>query len=69
MKFRVVIPDQDMQPLPGESPADAIHRAVVGRVLREVPVGPEITDEDDSSQGLASDSGLHNVSAERSNLV
>ena len=48
MKFRVVIPDQDMQPLPGESPADAIHRAVVGRVLREVPVELKETDESDS---------------------
>ena len=49
MKFRVVIPDQDIQPLPGESPADAIRRAVVGRVLHEVPVETKYTDEDESS--------------------
>jgi hypothetical protein len=49
MKFRVVIPDQDIQPLPGESPADAIRRAVVGRALDEVPVDTKYTDEDKSS--------------------
>ena len=49
MKFRVVIPEQDVQPLPGESPADAIRRAVLGRTLQEVPVGIEDKDEDRSS--------------------
>ena len=49
MKYRIVIPDEDMQPLPGESPADAIHRAVIGRPLREMPVGTESKDEDESS--------------------
>ncbi len=49
MKFRVVIPDQDLQPLPGESPADAIHRAVIGRAVREVPVERKEADEDNSS--------------------
>ncbi len=49
MKYRVVIPDQEVQPLPGESPADAIHRAVIGRVVHEVPVDREETDEEDSS--------------------
>ncbi|MDJ0699090.1 MAG: hypothetical protein QNJ07_04480 [Woeseiaceae bacterium] len=49
MKYRIVIPDEDLQPLPGESPADAIHRAVIGRPLREVPVGADSTDEDESS--------------------
>ncbi len=49
MKYRVVIPDQDLQPLPGESPADAIHRAVIGRTVREVPVERKETDEDESS--------------------
>jgi hypothetical protein len=54
MKYRVVIPDQELQPLPGESPADAIRRAVVGRVLDEVPVEHENTDEDDSPKTLPS---------------
>ena len=49
MKFRVVIPDQDAQPLTGESPADAIRRAVLGRALQEVPVGTKDKDEDRSS--------------------
>ncbi len=49
MKTRVVIPDQDLRPLPGETPSDAIHRAVVGRVLLEVPVKPKKADEDSSS--------------------
>ena len=49
MKYRVVIPDQDIQPLPGETPADAIHRAVIGRVVREVPVERQEADEDNSS--------------------
>ena len=49
MKYRVVIPDQDIQPLPGETPAEAIHRAVIGRVMREVPVEREGTDEDNPS--------------------
>ncbi len=48
MKFRIVIPDQDLQPLPGETPADAIHRAVIGRAVREVPVERKETDEEDS---------------------
>lgn len=38
MKFRIVIPDQDLEPLSGETPADAIHRAVIGRVVNEVSV-------------------------------
>ena len=49
MKYRVVIPDQELQPLPGESPADAIRRAVIGRVLHEVPVENESTDEEEDS--------------------
>ena len=49
MKFRVVIPEQDLQPLPGETPSDAIHRAVIGRELREVPVEPEKVDEGNAS--------------------
>ena len=48
MKFRVVIPDQDIQPLPGETPADAIHRAVIGRALRQEPVEPDKAEKDDS---------------------
>ena len=53
MKYRVVIPDQELQPLPGESPAEAIHRAVIGRVLHEVPVEHQNTDEEeDSPQAL-----------------
>ena len=54
MKYRVVIPDQDLQPLPGESPADAIRRAVIGRVLHEVPVEHKHTDEDDLPTSLPS---------------
>ena len=46
MKYRIVIPEKDMQPLSGESPADAIRRAVIGRPLNEVPVENEGTDED-----------------------
>ena len=49
MKFRVVIPDQDLRPLPGETPSDVIHRAVIGRALLEVPVERKKTDEDHSS--------------------
>ncbi len=49
MKYRIVIPEEGMQPLPGESPADAIHRAVIGRPLLEVPVGTDNADEDESS--------------------
>ena len=49
MKTRVVIPDQDLRPLPGETPSDAIHRAVVGRVLHEVPVERNKTDADSDS--------------------
>ena len=49
MKSRIVIPEQDIQPLPGETPADAIHRAVIGRVLSEVPVERKENDEQDSS--------------------
>ena len=49
MKYRIVIPEKDMQPLPGESPADAIHRAVIGRPIRQVPVGTENKDEDKPS--------------------
>ena len=52
MKFRLVIPDQDLQPLPGETPFDAIHRAVIGRELREEPVEPKMTDEDRSQEKL-----------------
>ncbi len=37
-----------MEPLAGESPADAIRRAVIGRPLRQVPVGTESTEEDDT---------------------
>ncbi|MDJ0908654.1 MAG: hypothetical protein QNI99_05650 [Woeseiaceae bacterium] len=49
MKYRVVIPDQDIQPLPGETPADAIHRATIGRVLHDVPVERRESNEEDSS--------------------
>ena len=49
MKTRVVIPYQDLKPLPGETPSDAIHRAVVGRVLHEVPVERKKTDADSDS--------------------
>ena len=49
MKSRIVIPEEDLQPLPGESPADAIHRAVIGRPIRQVPVGTESKDEAESS--------------------
>ena len=49
MKHRIVIPAQDMQPLPGETPADAIHRAVIGRVMREVPVERKTGDKGKSS--------------------
>ncbi|MDJ0759060.1 MAG: hypothetical protein QNJ19_06650 [Woeseiaceae bacterium] len=38
MKSRIIIPEQDLEPLSGESPAEAIHRAVIGRVVRDVPV-------------------------------
>ena len=46
MKYRVVIPEQDLQPLPGETPSEAIHRAVLGRALLEVPVEPKRNDKD-----------------------
>jgi len=36
MKCRIIIPNSEMQPLPGESEADAIRRAIVGRPMREV---------------------------------
>lgn len=49
MKYRVVIPDQDFQPLPGETPADAVRRASIGRVLHEVPVERADSDEDRAS--------------------
>ncbi len=49
MKSRIVIPEKDLQPLPGESPADAIHRAVIGRPIRQVPVETESRDEVESS--------------------
>ena len=52
MKHRIVIPNQEMQPLPGETPADAIHRAVIGRAVREVPVGRTTSDTDKSSRKL-----------------
>ena len=53
MKYRVIIPDQDLQPLSGESPADAIHRAVIGRVVNAVPVERAKTGEDDTSPVLS----------------
>ena len=52
MKHRIVIPNQGIQPLPGETPADAIHRAVIGRVVREVPVERKTSDKDETSQEL-----------------
>ncbi len=56
MKFRVVIPDQDLEPLSGESPVDAIHRAVIGRVVPRVPVERVDTREDDAAPALSSES-------------
>jgi hypothetical protein len=36
MKRRIVIPNSELRPWPGESPADAIRRATIGRPLREL---------------------------------
>ena len=36
MKRRIVIPNSEMHPWPGESPADAIRRATIGRPTREL---------------------------------
>jgi len=51
MKCRIVIPDSEICPLPGESPADAIRRATVGRPFREVNFerGKDDKDKDDPS--------------------
>jgi hypothetical protein len=36
MKRRIVIPDSEMRPWPGESQADAIRRATIGRPSRQL---------------------------------
>jgi len=36
MKRRIVIPNSEMRPWPGESQADAIRRATLGRPMREL---------------------------------
>ena len=36
MKRRIVIPNSELRPWPGESQADAIRRATIGRPLREL---------------------------------
>ena len=36
MKRRIVMPNSEMYPWPGESQADAIRRATIGRPLREL---------------------------------
>ena len=56
MKFRLVIPDQDLEPLSGESPVDAIHRAVIGRAVQGVPVERTESREDGTSPELTPES-------------
>jgi hypothetical protein len=49
MKRRIVIPSSEMRPWPGESQADAIRRAIIGRPLRELSLecAKDDKDEDD----------------------
>lgn len=47
MKRRIVIPDSDMHPWVGESQADAIRRAIIGRPLRELAFEQGKDDKDD----------------------
>jgi hypothetical protein len=51
MKRRIVIPSSAMRPWPGESPADAIRRATLGRSSRELTFerGEDDKDENESS--------------------
>jgi len=51
MKRRIVIPSSEMRPWSGESQADAIRRATIGRPLRELTFerGKDDKDEIDPS--------------------
>jgi hypothetical protein len=53
MKRRIVIPSSEMRPWPGESPADAIRRATLGKPLRELTFEHGRDDKDENDPSLS----------------